>query len=55
MWGADPTTETLASMLGRATLLPNSLFASLGMPRGGESMGDVKHVGLIQRLELWNG
>jgi len=43
-------TETLASMLGRATLLPNSLFASLGMPRGGENMGDVKH-GIDQEVK----
>ncbi|KAI0694271.1 Sec34-domain-containing protein [Cytidiella melzeri] len=36
-------TETLASMLGRTTsLLPNALFASLGMPRQ-ESLTDVKH------------
>jgi hypothetical protein len=34
-------------MLGRATLLPNSLFASLGMPRGDENMGDVKHVNFV--------
>jgi len=37
-------TETLTSMLGRTTsLLPNSLFASLGMPRGDESMINVRH------------
>ncbi|KAI0088101.1 Sec34-domain-containing protein [Irpex rosettiformis] len=36
-------TDTLASMLGRTTsLLPNALFASLGMPRE-ESLTDVKH------------
>ncbi|KAI0338277.1 Sec34-domain-containing protein [Trametopsis cervina] len=36
-------TDTLASMLGRTTsLLPNALFASLGMPRE-ETMTDIKH------------
>jgi hypothetical protein len=37
--------ETLASILNRTTsLLPNALFASLGMPRGDENLGDAKHV-----------
>ncbi|CAL1706078.1 unnamed protein product [Somion occarium] len=36
-------TDTLASMLGKTTsLLPNALFASLGMPRD-ENLTDVKH------------
>ncbi|OBZ70968.1 Conserved oligomeric Golgi complex subunit 3 [Grifola frondosa] len=36
-------TDTLASMLGKTTsLLPNALFASLGMPRD-ENMTDVRH------------
>ncbi|GJE92841.1 Sec34 domain-containing protein [Phanerochaete sordida] len=36
-------TDTLASILGKTTsLLPNALFASLGMPRE-ESLTDVKH------------
>ncbi|EKM54776.1 uncharacterized protein PHACADRAFT_197206 [Phanerochaete carnosa HHB-10118-sp] len=36
-------TDTLASILGKTTsLLPNALFASLGMPRE-ESLADVKH------------
>ena len=39
------TAETLASILNRTTsLLPNALFASLGMPRGDENLGDAKHV-----------
>lgn len=39
------TPETLASILNRTTsLLPNALFASLGMPRGDENLGDAKHV-----------
>ncbi|KAJ3521442.1 hypothetical protein NM688_g9016 [Phlebia brevispora] len=37
-------TDTLASMLSKTTsLLPNALFASLGMPKA-ENMADVKHV-----------
>ncbi|KZP22300.1 Sec34-domain-containing protein [Athelia psychrophila] len=37
-------TETLASILNRTTsLLPSGLFASLGMPRGAENLGDAKH------------
>ncbi|KAH9949100.1 Sec34-like family-domain-containing protein [Amylocystis lapponica] len=36
-------TDTLTSMLGKTTsLLPNALFASLGMPRD-ENMTDVRH------------
>ena len=36
--------DTLASILGKTTsLLPNALFATLGMPRE-ESLTDVKHV-----------
>ena len=41
---ADPRVDTLATILGKTTsLLPNALFASLGMPRE-ESLTDVKHV-----------
>lgn len=44
--------DTLASMLGRTTsLLPNALFASLGMPKE-ESMTDVKHVS-FRRMSSW--
>ena len=47
-------TDTLASMLGRTTsLLPNALFASLGMPRE-ESMSDVKHVSIPIVLLMQN-
>ena len=39
------SSDTLASMLSRTTsLLPNALFASLGMPKE-ENLADVKHVG----------
>jgi len=44
--GADfgGVTETLASILNRTTsLLPDALFASLGMPRGDGNWGDAKH------------
>jgi hypothetical protein len=38
-------TDTLASMLSRTTsLLPDALFASLGMPRAGESIREAQHV-----------
>ncbi|KAF8072123.1 Sec34-like family-domain-containing protein [Lyophyllum atratum] len=37
-------TDTLASMLSRTTsLLPDALFASLGMPRADESIKEAKH------------
>lgn len=37
--------DTLASMLSKTTsLLPDALFASLGMPRSGESIKEAKHV-----------
>ncbi|KIJ68059.1 hypothetical protein HYDPIDRAFT_107669 [Hydnomerulius pinastri MD-312] len=37
-------TDTLASILNRTTaLLPDALFASLGMPRGHESITDARH------------
>ncbi|GLB40619.1 putative sec34-like family protein [Lyophyllum shimeji] len=37
-------TDTLASMLSKTTsLLPDALFASLGMPRTDESITDAKH------------
>ncbi|KAG5651929.1 hypothetical protein H0H81_006911 [Sphagnurus paluster] len=37
-------TDTLASMLSRTTsLLPDALFASLGMPRADESIREAKH------------
>jgi len=38
-------TDALASIFNRTTaLLPDALFASLGMPRGYESMTDARHV-----------
>ena len=44
---ADPRLDTLATILGKTTsLLPNALFASLGMPRE-ESLTDVKHVSYL--------
>ncbi|KAH7923166.1 Sec34-domain-containing protein [Leucogyrophana mollusca] len=37
-------TDTLASILNKTTsLLPDALFASLGMPRGHESITDARH------------
>lgn len=49
--GAKGITETLASILNRTTsLLPNALFASLGMSRADGDYGDAKHVSQILLL-----
>jgi hypothetical protein len=40
--------DTLASMLSKTTsLLPDALFATLGMPRTDESIKEAKHVSPI--------
>ncbi|KAF8134474.1 Sec34-like family-domain-containing protein [Boletus edulis] len=42
--GQGGVTDALASIFNRTTaLLPDALFASLGMPRGYESMTDARH------------
>lgn len=47
-WSDSVVSDTLASILNRTTsLLPTGLFASLGMPRGDENLGDAKHVRLL--------
>lgn len=40
--------DAFTSMLSRTSaLIPDSLFESLGMPRGKESMLDARHVRLV--------